>query len=141
MHDERQQPDQQRGEPEPEQEDTRRRQFQRHQDETEDQPVPGAKGNAKRGKHLGHDTTSPDSSYCGTAGGVGVADPADGTEVVRLAAACADIALSPNVAFAISPMPASEPSMLTASIGSMTIFWFGAAASWPNALMYLSAMK
>ena len=40
---ERQQPDQQGGEPEPEHEDTRRQQLQRHQDEAEDQPVPGAK--------------------------------------------------------------------------------------------------
>src|SRR6201996_5871594 len=77
------------------------------------------------------------NSY-GVAGGVG---PVFGTEVGRRAAACADTALSPNVAFAISPMPASEPSMDVASIGSMMIFWFGASAKPPNALMYLSAMK
>ena len=63
-----------------------------------------------------------------------------GTEP-RRAAACADAALSPNVAFAISPMPASEPSMLIASTGSMMTFWFGDSASCPNALIYLSAMK
>jgi hypothetical protein len=40
--DKRQQPDQQRREPEPEHEDTGRQQLQRHQDEAEDQPVPGA---------------------------------------------------------------------------------------------------
>src|SRR5450759_58084 len=51
---ERQQSDQQGGEPEPEQEDTRREQLQRHQDDAEDQPVPGA----KRGKHLGHGVRS-----------------------------------------------------------------------------------
>ena len=66
--------------------------------------------------------------------------PAVGTEP-RRAAAAADAALSPKVALAISPMPASEPSMLIASTGSMMIFWFGESASWPNALMYLSAMK
>src|SRR6202000_3078090 len=66
--------------------------------------------------------------------------PAVGTEA-RRAAACADSALSPKVAFAISPMPASEPRTLTASIGSMMIFWFGESASCPNALMYLSAIK
>jgi hypothetical protein len=38
----RQQPDQQRRKPEPEQEHTGCRQLQRHQDEAEDQPVPGA---------------------------------------------------------------------------------------------------
>ena len=32
---------------------------------------------------------------------------------------------APNVALAISPMPASEPSTLVASIGSIRIFWFG----------------
>jgi len=53
-----------------------------------------------------------------TGGGVA---PADGTEA-RRAAACADSALSPKVAFAISPMPASEPSRLVASIGSMITF-------------------
>ena len=58
-----------------------------------------------------------------------------GTEP-RLAAAWAEAALSPNVAFAISPMPASEPRMLIASIGSMMIFWFGESASWLNALIY-----
>src|SRR6478736_7404939 len=73
----------------------------------------------------------------GTAGGV---LPAGGTEP-RRAAAAAEAALSPNVALAISPMPASEPRMLVASIGSMMIFWFGESASCPNALMYLSAMK
>ncbi len=31
----------------------------------------------------------------------------------------------PNVALAISPMPASEPSTLVASIGRISIFWFG----------------
>src|SRR5450756_2037707 len=70
----------------------------------------------------------------------GGAGPALGTEE-RRAAACADTALSPKVAFAISPMPASDPRMLIASIGSMMIFWFGESASCPNALMYLSAMK
>ena len=74
----------------------------------------------------------------GTAGGVG---PVVGTEPPRRAAAAADAALSPNVALAISPMPASEPSMLIASTGSMMTFWFGESASWPNALIYLSAMK
>src|SRR3954453_14003327 len=72
-----------------------------------------------------------------TGGGVA---PALGTEP-RRAAACADAALSPKVALAISPMPASDPKMLIASIGSMMIFWFGESASWPNALMYLSIMK
>src|SRR5216684_2530815 len=50
---ERYQPDQQRGEPEPKQEDPGREQLQRHQDQAEDQPVPGA----QRVKHLGHDMT------------------------------------------------------------------------------------
>jgi hypothetical protein len=59
----------------------------------------------------------------------------------RRAAAAAEAALSPKVAFAISPMPASEPSTLVASIGSIRIFWFGESANCPNALMYLSAMK
>ena len=35
-------------------EDTWREQFQRHQDEAEDQPVPAAKGD----EHLGHEMTS-----------------------------------------------------------------------------------
>src|SRR3954447_7725758 len=73
----------------------------------------------------------------GTAGGVGLDD---GTEP-RRAAAAAGAALSPNVALAISPMPASEPSMLIASTGSMMTFWFGDSASCPNALIYLSAIK
>ena len=63
-----------------------------------------------------------------------------GTET-RRAAAWAEAALSPKVALAISPMPASEPRMLMASIGSMMIFWFGESASCPNALIYLSAIK
>ena len=78
-------------------------------------------------------------SYYPCAGGV-APDPTFGTEV-RRAAAWAEAALSPKVALAISPMPASDPRMLTASIGSMMIFWFGESASCPNALMYLSAMK
>ena len=73
---ERQQPDQQRGKPEPEHEDARRQQFQRHQDEAEDQPVPGA----QRRKHLGHDMTLSSAQTncrirthrCGaTGGGIG----------------------------------------------------------------------
>src|SRR5205085_9537703 len=51
---ERDQADQQRGESQPEQEYARRQYFQRRQDETEDQPVPGA----ERNEHVGHDTTS-----------------------------------------------------------------------------------
>src|SRR5206468_6050424 len=51
---ERDQPDQQRGEPEPEQENARRQHLQCHQDEADDQPVPGA----ERYEHVGHDTTS-----------------------------------------------------------------------------------
>src|SRR5216683_1534998 len=123
---ERYQPDQQRGEPEPEQEDPGREQLQRHQDEAEDQPVPGA----QRGKHLGHDMTP---QGCGVVGGGGFG-PALGTDG-RRAAACADSALSPKAALAISPIPASEPSRLTASIGSMITFWFGESANCPNALM------
>ena len=73
-----------------------------------------------------------------TGGGVG---PVFGTEDVRRAAAAAEAALSPKVALAISPMPASDHKMLIASIGSMMIFWFGESASCPNALMYLSAIK
>src|ERR1700739_3922680 len=57
----------------------------------------------------------------GAAGGVA---PAAGTEP-RRAAAAAETALSPNVAFAISPMPASEDSMPVASSGSMITFLFG----------------
>jgi hypothetical protein len=38
----RQQSHQQRRKPEPEQKNARRQQLQRHQDEAEDQPVPGA---------------------------------------------------------------------------------------------------
>src|SRR5262245_45452305 len=75
---------------------------------------------------------------CGATGGVG---PALGTEPPRRAAAVADAALSPKVARAISPMPASDPRMLVASIGSISTFWFGDSASCPNALIYLSAMK
>src|SRR5450756_2935632 len=134
MERERQQPDQQRGEPEPEQEHAGRQQFQRHQDDAEDQPVPGPEG----GEHFSHDGPYPDKPGGGTGGTALV--PALGTEE-RRAAACAEAALSPNVALAISPMPASDPRMLIASIGSMMIFWFGESASCPNALMYLSAMK
>ena len=75
----------------------------------------------------------------GANGGCGGVGPVGGTEEVRRAAAVA--AASPKVALAISPIPASEPRMLVASIGSMMIFWFGESASWPNALMYLSAIK
>ena len=67
-------------------------------------------------------------------------EPVLGTEP-RRAAAWAEAALSPKVALAISPMPASEPRMLIASTGIMRIFWFGESANCPNALMYLSAMK
>jgi len=35
----------------------------------------------------------------------------------------------------------SWQAQLIASTGSMMTFWFGDSASWPNALMYLSAMK
>src|ERR1700732_3113425 len=78
--------------------------------------------------------------YPGDGTGGTTPDPALGTEA-RRAAAWAEIALSPKVAFAISPMPASEPSMLIASTGSMMIFWFGDSANSPNALIYLSAIK
>src|SRR5712664_4035924 len=74
------------------------------------------------------------TQLAGVAGGGGGFGPAFGTEE-RRAAACADAALSPKVALAISPIPASEPSRLTASIGSMLTFWFGEAANCPNALM------
>src|SRR6266566_657455 len=77
--------------------------------------------------------------YCSGSIGGGLG-PAVGTEV-RCAAAAAEAALSPNVALAISPMPASAPSMLIASTGSIKTFWFGDDANCPNALMYLSAMK
>src|SRR6185312_5597218 len=77
--------------------------------------------------------------FCGvTGGGVG---PVFGTDDVRRAAADAEATLSPNVALAISPMPASEDSTLVASIGIIRSFWFGESANCPNALMYLSAIK
>src|ERR1700716_366783 len=118
MDHEREQPDQQSGKPKPEHEDTGRDQLQRHQHETEDQPVPGP----QRGKHLGHIFYPWRGGVAGPAPG-----PAFGTDE-RRAAACADAALSPNVALAISPMPASDPSMLMASIGRMMIFWCGETA-------------
>src|ERR1700736_2306323 len=127
----RQQSDQQGCKPEPEQEDAGRDQFQRHQDEAEDQPVPCP----QRVKHLGHGFYPCRGGAAGPAPG-----PAFGTDD-RRAAACADAALSPNVALAISPMPASDPKMLIASIGNMMTFWFGESANCPNALMYLSAIK
>src|SRR5207244_5894619 len=96
-----------------------------------------ARGRAPRNDVVDGRSAPPSSHLC--AGGA--AWPALGTEPPRRAAACAEAALSPKVALAISPMPASEPRMLIASIGSMTIFWFGDSASCPNALMYLSAMK
>jgi hypothetical protein len=80
-----------------------------------------------------------DAHRCGvTGGGVG---PAFGTEDVRRAAAAAEAALSPKVALAISPMPASEDNTLVASTGIIRSFWFGESANCPNALMYLSAIK
>src|SRR5258706_5162830 len=47
----------------------------------------------------------------------------------------------PNVALAISAMPASEPSILVASMGSIRTFWFGEWAISVRARRYLSAMK
>ena len=44
----------------------------------------------------------------------------------------------PNVALAISPMPASEPSTLVASIGRISVFWFGDSASSANACRCIS---
>ena len=97
------------------------------------QPVSGAES-----LRLARELARKEGIFCGiTGGGVG---PVFGTEDVRRAAAD-DVAASPKVALAISPMPASDPKMLIASIGSMTIFWFGESASCPNALMYLSAIK
>src|SRR6266446_6500301 len=49
--------------------------------------------------------------------------------------------LPPNVALAISAMPASEPSILVASMGSIRTFWFGEWAISVRARRYLSAMK
>jgi len=51
------------------------------------------------------------------------------------------LASGPNVALAISAMPASEPSTPVTSIGMIKVFWFGESASSASTFMYLSATK
>ena len=105
-------------------------------------------------EHLGHDTSvtsrinraSPVPDRTRLSSPL-AASPAAGSARcsaprTRRAAACAEAALSPKVALAISPMPASEPSMrgrLDRQHDDLLVRRIRRAA--PNALMYLSAMK
>src|SRR5262249_44641884 len=129
-HRERDEPDRTGGEPEPQHEHARGKHLEQQQRRSEDEPGPGS---VRDDPFQQHDTLLARRQALPVV--VGPVGP-----VERRGAGGGRSSL-PNVALAISPMPASEPSTLTASIGSIRTFWFGDCASCPNAFRYLSATK
>src|SRR5690606_28378286 len=103
----------QRGDAEPENEAAGRDDFDGEQDHAENDPAPGAEG-CDETDHVG-------GTVRGRAGGAG------GVSGRWLSTAD----------FAISAMPASEPMIAVASTGRISVFWFGAEASFSSARTYL----